>query len=200
MKPTLRKSVLLVFSLAIVLQAQQPAAQSAPPAQQQGSAPLWDVRTILKEISAHAGRLSAALDKIDPKAWVSKGAPDAYVTQWNSSKVQAKALSDDAIALSRDPEKLPFALQTYFRMQALEYMLRSLEQGVRKYQNPALADLLAGVIGENGVNRERLQNYIVELAGDRDQQFAVMDREAQRCRGFLASQTAPAQPHKKEKR
>ncbi|HWB98171.1 MAG TPA: hypothetical protein VG672_15760 [Bryobacteraceae bacterium] len=194
MNPTLPKLLLLVFSLAAGLSAQQPAAQP------RNSAPLWDVRAILKEISAHAGRLVEALDKMDPKGWVSKGAPDGYVVQWNSAKVQAKALSDDAITLSRDPEKLSFALQTFFRMQALEYMLRSLEQGVRKYQSPALADLLGGLIGENGANRERLQTYITDLANDREQQFAVMDREAQRCRGFLAAQTPPRQPQKKEKK
>ncbi|HZT31198.1 MAG TPA: hypothetical protein VFA33_15015 [Bryobacteraceae bacterium] len=195
MKLTLWKPLLLAAAFGVAVCAQQPAAAGA---QEQARAPLWDVRVILKELSDHGGRLLAALNQIDPKSWTAKGAPDAYVTQWNSARAQARALSEDALTLSKDPEKLSFALKTYFRMQALEYMLRSLGEGVRKYQNPALADMLSALVGENGVNRERLQTYIVDLVEDREQQFQVMDREAQRCRAFLAQQTPPPQPRRKE--
>jgi hypothetical protein len=70
-------------------------------------------------------------------------------------------------------------------MEALENMLNSLQEGARKYQGPQVAQSLAALFGEGGVNRERLRGYIVNLAAEREQQFEVMDREAQRCRATL---------------
>lgn len=178
MKPAFSRLALLgiVFSTSIYAQ------------QNGGVEPAWDIRGVLVGISAYAGRLLPMLDQIDPQAWVAKGAPDTYVAQLNSSKVQAKALVDTAKALSKDPEKLSAELQVLFRIHSLDNMLASLEDGIRKYQNPAVADLLAGVAAENGANRERLQGYVVDLAAEKEQEFRVMDHEAQRCRGILTKQ------------
>jgi hypothetical protein len=151
----------------------------------------WDIRAVLKEIAAHAGRLVPVLDKADPAGWAEKGAPEAYVAQWKSARAQAQALAGDATELAQDPEKLPAALKTFFRMQSLEFMLGSLGEGIRRYQGPAVADALAGVAAENGANRERFQRYIVELAAQREQEYQIMDHEAQRCRGTI-SREAPA--------
>ena len=148
---------------------------------------------VLQEIGAHAGRLLPVLDRIDAPAWVAKGASDTYVAQLESSRQQAHALADEAASLSRNPEKLSGALQLFFRMEALENMLNSLQEGARKYQTPQVAQALAALFGEGGANRERLRGYIVNLAAEREHQFEVMDREAQRCRATLM---APAPPPK----
>ncbi len=161
-------------------------------AQDQGTTPLWDIRAVLKEISAHAGRLVPLLDKVDPSDWVEQGAPEAYVSQWKSARAQAQALSGDAALLVRNPEKLSDALKVFFRMQSLEFSLNSLSGAVRKYQDPALGDLVASVSAENGANRERFQEYIVELATQREQEYEIMDHEAQRCRGIISRQAPPA--------
>ena len=58
-------------------------------------------------------------------------------------------------------------------------------EGIRKYQGAADAQALASAAGRNGAARERLQRYVVNLAAEREQDLAVMDREAQRCRGIL---------------
>lgn len=165
---------------------------SCAPAQDQGFTPEWDIRAVLKEIAAHAQRLVPVLDKVDPGAWVSQGAPDTYVAQWKSSRAQSQALAGDALELSRNPENLSAALKTFFRMQSLEFSVRSLADGVRRYQNPAVAELLTGVAGENGANRERFQRYIVHLAAQREEEYRIMDHEAQRCRGILTRLPAPA--------
>ena len=47
----------------------------------------------------------------------------------------------------------------------------------------------------DGQSRERFQKYIVDLAAEHEQECAVMDHEAQRCRGILAKQ-----PQKTEKK
>lgn len=162
-------------------------------AQEQGFTAEWDIRAILKEISAHAGRLVPVLDKAEPARWMEKGAPDTYLSQWKTLKAQAQALSTEALELSRNPEKLSPALKTFFRMQSLEFMVGSFVDGIRKYQGPSLAQELAGLAAENGANRERFQRYIVELAAERQQEYEIMDHEAQRCRTILSNQ-APLKP------
>jgi hypothetical protein len=170
--------LLAVFTAAFCAQAQSP---------QQ-----IEMRQILEDLSAQSKRLIPILEQIDPNVWVTaKGAPDTYIHQWHSSQDQLKALLDDCAALSKDPERLPAALQTFFRVQSLQVMLQSLVDGIRRYQNPALADLLAGVAAEGGTDREKFQQYIMLLATERDQMFGIMDHEAQRCRSILSNQGAP---------
>ena len=164
----------------------------AQPAQPQpaGLEPDWDIGVILQEMSAHAGRLLPVQERVDVKAWIGKGASDTYTAQLQSSKDQARAFADGATELARNPEKLSDSLELLFRIQGLETMLGSLEEGVRKYQDPAVAQKLASLEAENGANRDRFQRYIVNLAAEREQQFQVMDREAQRCRGTLTGEPA----------
>ncbi|HWQ56623.1 MAG TPA: hypothetical protein VN442_23245 [Bryobacteraceae bacterium] len=176
------QSLLPAALLLACAQAQTPVPAPEPPIE-------WDVRAVLKEISAHANRLVPLIDQIDPEAWKAKGAPDAYVGQKKSARAQAQALATEAAALTKDPEKLSEAMKVFFRIQSLEFMMNSLADGVRKYQNPAVADLLLSVSSENGANRERFQRFIVELTARREQEYEIMDHEAQRCRSVLTRET-----------
>jgi hypothetical protein len=181
---------LSVILCAVAAYAQTPPAK--PPAA--GLEPAWDMAVVLQEIAAHAGRLLPALNHLNAPAWVANGASDTYVAQQESSRQQVLAVVGEAEALSRNPEKLSGALQLFFRMESLETMLSSLQEGARKYQDPLAAQSLAALFGEGGANRERLRSYIVNLAAEREHQFEVMDREAQRCRATLM---APPPPPKK---
>ena len=145
----------------------------------------WDISVVLGEMSAHAGRLLAALAKDNAKAWVEKGASETYVEQLDACKAQTKAFQDGAKALAADPEKLSNALELLFRIEGVNTMLGSIGEGIRKYQSPEDAAELAALAAENGVNFGRFQKYIVDLAAEREQRFTVMDKEAQRCRGIL---------------
>jgi hypothetical protein len=169
--------------LAIPLAAQQP----------QGIPAEWDIGKVLMAISAHATRLLPIIAQIDPKPWVQKGATDAYLRQAETAKVQAKAVADSAQTLARTPGKLSGAIELTYRIQSLETVLGSLADGMRRYHNPAMADLVMGIVTENGANRDRLQQYVVDLAVEKETECAVADQEAQRCRGFLSRQ-APASP------
>lgn len=155
-------------------------------AQEKGVEPDWDIRPVLKEIAARAQRLVPVLEKIDTKGMVQNGAPDTYAAQIEASKAQAKALSAEALALANSPEKFSADLEAFFRMQSLERNMQSIEVGLRKYWNPALADMLDKEMAGNGASRERFQRYIVDLAAEREQEYTIMDHEAQRCRGILA--------------
>jgi hypothetical protein len=127
------------------------------------------------------------MDQIKPDQWVAKGASDTYVAQWKTSKDQCKALVADAVALAQAPYKIVDVLKVLFRVQFLEISMGSLEEGLRKYQNPALAELLNGTRAENIPLREKLQQYAIDLADQREQDYKVADAEAQRCRGQLVT-------------
>jgi hypothetical protein len=175
----------IVFLCAVAAYSQTASPQAAPA----GLEPAWDIAVILQEIGGNAARLLPALDQVDAKGWVAKGASETYLAQLDSSKQQARALADGARALARNPEKLSVSLELFFRIEGLETMLGSLQEGIRKYQGAQAAQSLAAVYAEGGANRERFRSYIVNLAAEREQQFTVMDREAQRCRGTLMAPT-----------
>jgi hypothetical protein len=175
-----------------------PASQPASPAAPAGLEPAWYIAPVLQEMGDHAARLLPVLDRIDVKSWIAKGASETYADQLQSSKDQAKALASGARALSRNPEKLSASLELFFRIAGLDTMLASLEDGIRKYQDPQLAQQLAAVSAENGANRERFRGYIVNLAADREDRFEVMDREAQRCRSTLTPTVPPKNSGRKK--
>ena len=167
---------LLLFICAAAISAQQ---------QRAGLETDWDIGAVLQQISAHASKMLPALEKIDARAWVAKGAPEAYADQLQSSKDQARSLAEGAKNLERHPEQLSGSLEIYFRIQGLETMTVSVAEALRKYQSPAAAQELIAMAAENGANRDRLQKYLVNLAAEREHDLQVMDREAQRCRGIL---------------
>jgi len=156
----------------------------------------WEIAQTLQGISAHADRLLPMLEKIDVYAWVEKGASETYLSQLQSSKVQARALAEGAKMLAGNPQKLSASLELFLRIEGLDTMLTSLEEGIRKYQGPADAMALASLEAENGGDRERFQRYIVELAAQRERELEVMDHEAQRCRAIV-TQAAPKPIRKK---
>lgn len=183
---------LTFFAWATTVLAQAPAG-TQPPA---GLETAWEIAPVLQEMSAHAGRVLPLLEKLDARSWVEKGASDTYVQQLQSSREQAQALATEAKALAASPERLSAALQVLFRLQSLENMLASLGDGVRRYQSPRDAQEIAAFSAQSGAGRDRLQRYIVNLAAEREQDLAIMDREAQRCRGIL-TQTPPRTTRKK---
>ncbi len=164
---------------------------SEPPKADQGVASEWDARKLIDALSAQAQHLKPIVDQVKPADWVSKGASETYVAQWNTAQTQLKYLIASSEAFSRQPERLPLGLDAYFRMQAVDSTLGSLTEGVRKYQNPALAQIMQEVVAENSTNRDRLRQYLQDLARQKEQEFQVADREAQRCRAALLGQPSP---------
>jgi hypothetical protein len=183
---------LLVCGCSLAAQAQAPAPAGMPPE--------WDIKAILLGIAAHAGRVVPVLNQIDAKSWVARGASETYAAQLQSSKEQAKAVEQTAKALAERPEQLAPALELYIRITALERMVGSLEEGIRRYQNPALAEMVHGVISEDSRNQDIFQRYIVEMANQRESQFSVMDKEAQQCRSIMLRQPVdgPRNPVRKK--
>jgi hypothetical protein len=170
-------------------------------AQQPGMQNEWDIHKALTAIAQHADRLSPFVDQIQPENWLAAGAPQAYVAQAKTCRNEVRGVAAAARDLSRNPEKLTGALELLFRIRTLESMLGSLGEGLRKYQNPPMADLLNAAVSENAANREHLQQYVLELATEKEQEFRVADEEAQRCRQSISRQPSRdrAQTPKPEK-
>jgi hypothetical protein len=163
--------------------------------QQGGLPPEWEVRKQLTALAENVARFQPLLEKIDPRTW--DGAPPGYSEQVKRTRAEIENLITTTRSLANQPERLTLALDSYFRMVAVDQMLRSLEAGVRKYQNPAVADLLQGLLADETSDRERLRQYIVDLAADREVQFRAVDEEAQRCRAMLSRQPASGKERSK---
>ncbi len=178
------KSALLPF---LLLTASIAFGQSAQPS---GVSSEWDIRKLLDSLDVEAQHLKPIIDQVRPEGWTAKGASSTYIVQWKAAQAELRYLLSSSEALSRQPEKLTSALDTYFRMQAMESTVSSVVEGVRKYQNPALANLMQSALGENNANRDRLRQYVLDLAAQKEQELQVADREAQRCRDALVRQPA----------
>ena len=169
-----------------------------------GLPPEWETRKQLSAMVANANRLDPILAQLNPEAWKEAGAPEAYVQQLQSTRRALQSLQVSADRLSKDPNRVTYAMDTYFRLQTMEQILGSLATGVRRYQNPAIGDLLFGIANENAANREFLEQYLKDLAAVREAEFQIVDAEAQRCRGILRKQPPVIQkrsvpPPKQEK-
>ncbi|MEZ5355390.1 MAG: hypothetical protein R2762_22365 [Bryobacteraceae bacterium] len=159
---------------------------------QEGVTPAWQLRSSLDALVAHTKRLAPLLEETKPAEWVKDGASGTYIEQSASARNEIEYVTRAAAALSADPEKMSLALEVYLKLETLEMLLDSLSEGVRRYQNPALADLIQGVVAENGVNRARLRNYLSELVVNKELELRIMNEEAQRCRGQVIRQPKPA--------
>ncbi len=158
--------------------------------------PEWEVRKAMDETIARLKRIPPILKQAQPQEWVEKGAPDAYVRQFQASLDQLDYAARAADALGARPEKVTRAMETFFRMEAVHAMLHSFSEGVRRYQNPSLADLLLSLVNESVQDRERVRQYMIDLADAREKEFEVADREAQRCRQNLSRQPVPQAPRR----
>jgi hypothetical protein len=164
-----------------------------------GVATEWDARKMLEALTLQMQHFKSVIERVKPDGWVANGAPQTYVTQWKTSQTELNYLLNSIDALAKQPERLPLALDAYFRMQAMESTFVSVMEGIRKYQNPAIADLLQGVVNENSINRDKLRQFLQELAIQKEQEFQVADQEAQRCRSVMMKQsTGSAAPGKRK--
>jgi hypothetical protein len=184
------ESSLLVFALVCL------APQT--PAQSGGVATPWDVRQMVDGMEAQVKQLMPMLDQMKPDDWVKQGAPYAYVQQWQTLKTELGYFQSSAEALAKQPDKMPVALDTYFRLESLQTQLGSLIGGVRKYHNPAVADVMQAFADQGSRNHDQMRQFVLDLANDKEHEFQVMDKEAQRCRGILSRQPVTS-GHKEQK-
>ncbi len=179
---------------------QTPAQQPTSAVRPDGLETPWDARKIVDDVQKQADEMEPLLAKIDPQGWVnSKGAPSTYIVQWLNAQSQVKNVDIVAERFERKTGSLVAGLDVYFRLEALEVTERSLEEGARRYDSRAVADKLAAMIARNFDGRQRMREYLQNLAASTEQDFKIADEEAQRCRSSLIKQTPAAGNRSKRK-
>lgn len=148
----------------------------------QGVTAPWDLKKTLESLQASGNRLKPVVEQLNPKEWVAQGASEGYEAQKKEVLKNLQAVTSIANRLAADTERLTLALDLFMRIESFDLNLQSLAEGVRSYHNPAVAELLVGMRNENGHARQALRTYVVELAETKEQEFKIVDQEAQRCR------------------
>jgi hypothetical protein len=128
----------------------------------------WDVRSYMTQLVADVQQSKSSLDAME----------------------HLVAATED---LSRQPEKLSAAIETFFQLERMELLVASLNNGVRKWQSEHTANEMSEALSANMVHRDRLRQHIRDLASARENEQRIMNEEAQRCRGMLTRE-APAPP------
>ena len=140
------------------------------------------------------------LQQIKPQQWSDqKGAPTTYILQWQTAQGQLNDVIATTKLLAQKTESLSSALDVYFRLEALETTERALGEGAQRYDTRAVSDQLNALIAHNFDSRQRMRDYLRDLAATTEQNFKIADGEAQRCRGMI-SKELPSSSRVKSKR
>jgi hypothetical protein len=158
---------------------QAPATAAQAPA---GAAPDWDQRPRIEKLGRDVALLKPIFDQIQPESWTVEGGSEAYQKQ-HKACLEGLSYVQNAIARwSAQPDRLSLMLETLVRIESLDRQAISLSQGVRRYQNPAVADLLDSILGSLSGGLEWLRSQSLEMAQQREKELDVAQKEAQRCR------------------
>ena len=161
---------------------------AAFPSTAQELLPRWEAIEMAQGVELHATEMKALIEQVRPKEWIQDGAPQAYVTQHEELLRDMDSLSLSAQDMMRNPEGLISVVDTFLWVDRLGSMISSLEHGVRKYQNAAVAELLVAAKDRNTSESEKLKGYLRQLAVAHEAELEIADSEAQRCRAELARQ------------
>jgi len=174
----------VLISLILFAQAASPAAQSTP-----GSAADWDMRPRIQKLGQDVGGLKPVFDQIHPGTWTVEGGPASYQKQQKACADGLAYVQNAVARWSAQPDKLSLMLETLIRIESMDQQAISLSQGIRKYQNPAVADILDSMLNSLSGDLEWLRSQSLEMAQQREKELEVAQKEAQRCR------TQILQPH-----
>lgn len=142
----------------------------------------WNTRESIQAMAKRLAEVKPILEQLKPQEWVNKGAPEAYVQQLASTHEELRGVEWALENLASKPERLGFALDAYFRVQSFRLKVSSVADGVRRYQNPAIAELMDAYLSDSSGSQIQLQQYLKELADLKEAELDVMAQEAQRCR------------------
>jgi len=161
-----------------------------------GIMPEWEVSKAVETYASQWKGVQESLAQAKPQEWVQKGASEAYVRQWQSCQEQAGYVIGSLDKVAKQPDKLTAVLDAYFRIESLEAAASSVIDGVRRYQNPAIADLMSERLNKATAGRDKFRQFVVDLAASKEKEFQMVDSEAQRCRGVLMREPVTARQAK----
>ncbi len=160
----------------------------APP---EGMQTAWDIRQMLTALNTQNQKLKPLMDGMHPQEWLANGAPPTYASQYLDTRSRLEDVTRSIKNLSQKTESLAAALDTYFRMEALETGERSLVECIQKYGERKTAEQLSALMAEDFTTRQKFREYLRDLSTEREQEFKIADEEAQRCRGMISKEPPP---------
>ena len=179
---------LAFLSLVLLAQAATPALQSSP-----GAPADWEMRPRIEKLGTDVGQLKPVFDQIQPGSWTVEGGPEAYQKQQKACADGLNYVQNAIVRWSAQPDKLSLMLETLIRIESMDQQAISLSQGVRKYHNPAVADILDSMLNSLSGDLEWLRSQSLDMAQQREKELDVAQKEAQRCRSQIL------QPHSQKK-
>ncbi|MCU0228297.1 MAG: hypothetical protein MUF01_11715 [Bryobacterales bacterium] len=147
-----------------------------------GVAAEWNTRESIVAMATRLGEVKPILEQLKPEQWVAKGAPEAYVQQLESTREELRGVEWSLERLAAKPEKLSLVVDAYLRVQSFRGKVTSINEAVRRYQNPAIAELLDAYFTDSAASQIQLQTYLRDLSELKEAELEVMESEAQRCR------------------
>ncbi len=151
-----------------------------------GVLPEWELRPRIRQIGPDVARLAPLLNKLQPEKWIAAGAPEAYRRQWKDCLDAIPQIEAAAAAFAARPLQLSLAVETLVRVEGLLQHAASISQAVRRYQNPAMAEILDGEVLAAGASRDWLRQHVLDLSRHREIELEAAQSEADRCRAQLA--------------
>jgi hypothetical protein len=162
---------------------------SAPPqTPPEGVQTSWDIQQMLTALDAQNQKLKPLIDNMHPQEWLANGAPPTYASQYLETRSRLEDVMRAVKSLSQKTDSLSAALDTYFRMEALGIVGRSLVECIQKYGERKTAEQLSALLAQNYTSQQRFREYLRDLSAEREQEFKVADEEAQRCRGMISKE------------
>jgi len=150
--------------------------------QAQGLTPEWDIREAIDSLRTQIKSMQPYIEQMDPASWRDQSAPPAYESQWRSLRDEIGYLDRALAELSENPGSLSKSVESFLRMLSVEEMMDSFLNGIREYHNPAIADLLTGIMNDGADSRAGMRRYLLELATLKENECNIALREAQQCR------------------
>ena len=147
-----------------------------------------DVTALTGEISQRSERLKPLLARVNPDGWVQKGAPQAYAAQWKSLGEQNTSIQVDMAEAGQHTEAMPAMMSALFRVHRFDVDLEGMLPAIRRYQDESLGDQIEAVFAGDQRAVEKLQQYILDLANEKERLLDLENSEAQRCRAQLAGE------------
>jgi hypothetical protein len=146
----------------------------------------WELRPKIEKIPAEIERLTPLLSRLQPEKWTAAGAPEAYARQWKDCLDAIPQIEAIAARFAARPQQLSLAVETLVRLETVLQHGASLSQAVRRYQNPAMAEILEGELLAAGASRDWLRQHVLDLTKHREAELEAAHIEADRCRTQLS--------------
>lgn len=157
------------------------AAQGPAPAPEAGLLPDWELKPKVEKLMKGLERVKPLLERLQPERWTAAGAPKQYEQQYRDCLETLGFVQNAAARLAERPNRLTLAVETLVRLETFIDLTTSLSQAIRRYQNPAVADLVESELAAAS-DREWLRRHVLELSAVREREWETAEQEAQQCR------------------